>query len=215
MEARSLFANERETHEFLAALRDKAGEGSIHYIQVETRTKYGSPVNKILRDDTMPLDRVVNFVHSATPARGFYVKGEPIDNSGVVVYLTPEPRDCERAAKEVCAKFILGQCKADLGWAFKAEAQRHPQSRRILDVDVDDKALYEPVRDMLAAEGVRPEFVLETRGGYHFVCYDLTDAQQKAIYFFAKNLTKVDLLKNSMVPLPGTLQGGFEVKWLR
>lgn len=212
-----LLVNEAVTRAFLAKLHATNDTGNDnYYLQISTRAKYGG-INQVLFRKVVKLDRVVEELHRATPLRGFCFEGQPIPHHSLAVYLTPEPRDTDKACRQVCSAFILKQGPGEFKLAslYLSECQKCPSQRRILDVDIDDKSKYLPMRDLLVSElNVQVAFTIESRGGYHLLCYDLPSKAAKLVHEASQKWGDIDLLKNSLVPLPGTLQGGVEVKWL-
>lgn len=207
--------------EFLHALGEYFPPDSLYCLQIMTRTKYGGFAHKILTKDVVKCDHVIAKIHSRTPLGGFEIDGETVPHSSLVVYMTPEPRDLGKANKEMISKYITlsdhDQSKFRLDRELLSSLQKHPMSKRILDVDVDDKTLFEQVKETLRVElpNKPPTFVLESRGGYHMLLFDCNGSESKSMHDMTKKLGKIELLKNAMIPLPGTSQGGVEVKWLR
>jgi len=217
----SLFYDEELTRKFVERLREANSEqGSdvpdAYYFQIMTREKYGSFTNQILFRKLVSLSRLVDEIHQATPFRGFYIEGRKVPHESLVCYMTPEPRDIERAGKQVCASFILKaeDQKFAIPSAFLSECQKNPASRRILDVDVDVKDKFPAVMAGVEKAGIKPRFIIDSRGGYHILCYDCTGKESKALYDLSQEVGDIDMLKNAMVPIPGTLQGGVPVRLL-
>ena len=208
----SLIVNEKETKAFINALREKRGDDltlpDAYYFQIMTREKYGSFTNQILFRKLVKLESLIDELHKATPFRGFYVDGKHVPHDSLVCYMTPEPRDVERTNKQVCAAYILKQDNQefDMGRAFLSECQKYPAQRRILDVDVDVSEKYPLVARGMEEIGVAPTFTIQSRGGYHLLCYDCEPQVNKALYDLSKAIGDIDMLKNAMVPIPGTLQ---------
>lgn len=214
----SLFHNEDETKAFMHLLQKKEGTSGYYYIQIATRKKYGSPRDDILFRKLVKLDQLIDELHQATPLRGFYRHGQKIDPGTIVCYMTPEPRDVERATKQVCASYILKQPDEEFRIAsrFLSECQKCAAERTILDIDIDDREAYPVVMDALREMSLVPAISIETRGGYHLLCTEQTNKQSAALHTLckAKFNGKVELLSNALVPIPGTIQGGFPVRIL-
>jgi hypothetical protein len=84
----------------------------------------------------------------------------------------------------------------------------------IVDIDKKDDDILENVIDLL---GENVKWVSETRGGYH-VIVDKNKTSGKIIHTDLVNCeysNQIEILKNAMTPVPGTMQGGFEVKKVR
>ncbi|KAH9251704.1 hypothetical protein BASA81_010374 [Batrachochytrium salamandrivorans] len=212
-----LLVNEEVTRAFLAKLHSSNNTSNDnYYLQISTRAKYGG-INQVLFRKVVKLDRVIEELHRATPLRGFYFDGQHIPHHSLAVYLTPEPRDTDKACRQVCSAFILKQGQEDFKLAslYLSECQKSPSQRRILDIDIDVKEKYLPMRNLLVLElNVQVAFTIESRGGYHLLCYDLPPKAAKLVHDASKRWGDIDLLKNSLIPLPGTIQGGVEVQWL-
>ena len=218
--AMSLICNEAETAAFVEALKKQRGDLAVpdaYYFQIMTREKYGSFTNLILFRKIVKLDSLIDEIHKATPFRGFYVDGKHVPHDSLVCYMTPEPRDVEKASKHVCASFILKETDQEfnLPSQFMSECQKNAAERRILDIDIDDASKFPAVAEKIEDLDVEPTFIIRSRGGYHLLCYDCPKTVNKALYDMSQQIGDIDMLKNSMIPIPGTLQGGVEVKWLR
>ena len=135
----------------------------------------------------------------------------------LVCYLSPEPRDIEQAGKQICASFILKSTEQDfrIPSQYLSECQKHPYEKRILDIDVDNKEKYSLVMEAIQVAKVIPKFVIESRGGYHILCYDLGKHQNAMLHEAMKKIGDVDMLKNALIPIPGTFQGGIKVNWVQ
>jgi hypothetical protein len=100
-------------------------------------------------------------------------------------------------------------------------------------IDLDYKEYFENVKDFFNEINVVPYCIIETRGGFHFVLnnLELTGEQKKRIFAQDSILSKleksqdkngksimkkiVDIIGNNpMSPIPGTVQGGFKVKFV-
>lgn len=120
--------------------------------------------------------------------------------------------------------------------------QHHDASSKnyiVLDVDTKDQYTYQRVNNKLDAFGVDPVCTIETHGGYHIVLerrslssYDgdnrahtlgrwihkeLPEWKQESTDIHGNVCEKqmVDILSDPYSPIPGTIQGGFEVKFVR
>lgn len=88
------------------------------------------------------------------------------------------------------------------------------RSRRlfsVVDIDKKDEAILDKITGLL--EGYIT-WVSETHGGYHVITDKDYDANV-IIYTKIAGMEFVEILKDAMTPLPGTLQGGFKVKGIR
>ncbi len=90
----------------------------------------------------------------------------------------------------------------------------------ILDVDKKDETLLKDIISKIKDNGVEDKFirwVSETRGGYHIIL-DRNEMTGKFIHFIINSYSNllqknvIEFRKETMTPIPGLLQGGFEVK---
>jgi hypothetical protein len=99
-----------------------------------------------------------------------------------------------------------------------------------LDVDTKDKQFIQDLETELFLKNKYRDIIykIETNGGYHYLFKfkDFPEQNRKTVYADIKTFNKclketlevtdkdlVELNSNSLIPIPGTLQGGFEVKY--
>lgn len=214
----SLFHDEDETKAFLTKLQEQHSNTTpYYYVQVATRKKYGGISDEILFRKLVKAEHLIDELHQATPLRGFYRRGQRIAPETIVCYMTPEPRNVERATKQVVASYILKQPEEEfrISSKFLSECQKCSAERNLLDIDIDDREMYPLVMDALENMMLVPALSIQTRGGYHLLCKDPTNQQCNQLHALCKlHKGRVELLKNALVPIPGTWQGGFAVKYV-
>lgn len=123
-------------------------------------------------------------------------------------------------AGEAKAKF------ARLDSIFKGELHRSKSCGREyidLDVDTNDATNLKHLHDFLCEQRMSDLFVfmIKTRGGYHVV-YDKLEIKERlaSLYQFARTTIGPDkkqwlsIISDGMVPIPGTIQGGFNVNFV-
>lgn len=81
----------------------------------------------------------------------------------------------------------------------------------IVDIDKKDEAILDRVVNLLKGH-IR--WISETHGGFH-VIIDRDDEAGTIIYKNIVGMEYVEILKDPMTPVPGTLQGGFKVVGIR
>jgi hypothetical protein len=169
---------------------------------------------------------------------GAYIslEGKPYPNDAMIVYMNFNPCDVIKAYEE----FIMDSTKNMMALAlgrgsspdyFKRiqhnlmTAMHHSRgTKHYVDIDIDFFEGTKNVKSLQIILNVLREknvqfFVIETHGGYHVLI------KVNTIHFnymeimkeIQEDSTKIkDIMNNSqgMVPLPGTLQAGFEVKVL-
>lgn len=79
------------------------------------------------------------------------------------------------------------------------------------------------VEAYLKENGISSKCIIETRGGYHFILElsKLNGDQKKSLFknnpLFQEKLDGkniIELLTDDSIPIPGTMQGGFLVKFI-
>ena len=81
----------------------------------------------------------------------------------------------------------------------------------IVDIDKKDEAILDKITGLLKGH---VEWMSETHGGFH-VIVDKNNETGTIIYKNIVGMEYVEVLKDAMTPVPGTLQGGFQVKGIR
>lgn len=140
----------------------------------------------------------------------------PIPQEALALYITVNPRSQTKAAKALLIKLADLITKPYNSYNVAAESLSELQkacSRKIyFDIDID----YDfDSGDYLTAisEGVNMDAVkiLKTRGGFH-ILVELLKIEPKYKNTWYKSLTSIrgiDIKGDSMIPVPGTYQGGF------
>jgi hypothetical protein len=213
----SLIANEEEILAFFDALGFPAT--SSFYFHIAARKKYGAKVDALLTRTVVTRDTIVDVIHRSTPARGFYAYGEKVPHSALVCYMTPEPRNVEQATRRTCAKFLLKEDsnnnkEFDMRSEYLTEIQKAPlYNGTIIDIDLDIPEIALDVLKGLRALGIKPIVNVQTRGGFHFVC-QMDKPKKSAVWMRFKSIDPkaFQLVKNGLIPIPGTIQGGVPVK---
>jgi len=147
---------------------------------------------------------------------------QPIPTTALVLYASVNPRDTRKAAKAT-ASYVLeelynnNRSTFSLDSKFKTEAQKAALCKPFLTVDLDCKDLLSSVKTELDLLNFPPhKFVVETRGGYH-IHYETSKLDKKRMNFLFQNLNKrenIDVLVDTFCPIPGTIQGGFKVRFV-
>lgn len=173
---------------------------------------------------------------------GVETEPRPIPQTSLALYITLQPRSAVRAwiklqeelsdslravlddstiAEETKAKF------SRMDSIFKGELHRNksPSGVEYVDLDVDTKDADNIFRlkDALINLNIRQhiKFAVETRGGYHVV-FDKKDVQQQLsdLHKFGRSTVGPDKKHwmsvhcDGMIPIPGTIQGGFQVHFV-
>lgn len=150
---------------------------------------------------------------------GYHQQNIPIPQEALALYITVNPRSQVKAAKSLLIKLADLITKPYNSYNVSAEALSELQkacSRKIyfdLDIDFNVDTWGKDILEMIKPEWINKDCIttLITRGGLHLLIeLSKIDPQYKNSWY--KNLTSlpgVDTKGDSMIPVPGTYQGGF------
>lgn len=197
------------------------------------RNKYCKDVKHISSDKaqvkrfTSPKERILNKIEHLQVPVGSYTqfrKGEQIiiPQEALAVYMTLNPRDNHRASFRMirrCTELIES---ATSGFNLYQEAlstlQKTSTRKLYFNVDFDiEKDKFEFIEEQVLSSLNKDCLTwLETRGGFHLLVklQDIDPKYNKTWYKAIRNIEGVELrnsnMKNdTMIPVPGTYQGGF------
>lgn len=181
-------------------------------------------------------DRLVkNMVKLGIPENFYKSKSnEPYPYNSYVMYVTINPRDLQKAMLTTSQNYIksiydMGKSETELEKArhidtiMFSEVQSAKGTPHYLDIDLDVKN-EEYLNRVISIMGRSKLIVVETRGGYHILIdKNKIDNSVKNTFYrdlekYSKELKLIydkDVLEfkpDSMLPIPGTSQGGFTVR---
>jgi hypothetical protein len=152
---------------------------------------------------------------------GTYVlKGIPIPQEALSLYITINPRDHVRATKQSLVKFAelvaSGSTNHNVFQEAMSQLHKSPGTKNYLDIDFDG---VKPEDFKKAVQGIINEdavTILHTRGGFHALV-DLRKVEKqytKSWYNKVVNMPGADIRGDNMIPIPGSYQGGF-MPWMQ
>lgn len=139
-------------------------------------------------------------------------KGNTIPQEALALYINPNPRNLEKAAKNSLIKLADLITKPYGGYNPQAECMSEIQkscSRKIyFDLDFDDISIEEINLDGIINKGCVT--FLKTRGGFHLLVElsKIDKQHEKTWYNKITKLNKIDVRGDMMIPVPGCVQGG-------
>ena len=202
--------------------------GETYYIALFARSKYCLEKGE-MKADKQQLKRTVatkewiyRKVKQMEVEIGAYTQGNsPIKQETLALYINPNPRSHEKAAKEMLKKLANLITEPYNGYNINAESLSELQKAKsrgiFFDIDFDYVTI-EDVREKIS-EYLNEECIifLQTRGGFHLLVeVDKIKSELKKSWY--KNITSiegVDIQGDNMIPVPGCCQGGFIPKFVK
>lgn len=198
-------------------------EQEVYYLQLFGRKKYladgtiQSGHNSLARF-VCKRHEIKNRIQRLEVPIGTYLNREvPLPNECLAMYICPNPRSQEKAAKQLLKKLADAVTKPYEGYNVHqlALTELHKAiSRKVyMDFDYDDM---EPEQVLSQLEGkinIDAVNFLKTRGGFHLLVNigQVSQVYNKGWYNNMINLGADCRGADDLIPISGTLQGGFEV----
>jgi hypothetical protein len=225
MDKYRLIYSEELVKEFLDLLPDE-NEDEIYYLSLFARKKYCPEL--IWSNDKTQLKRltsrkkdIIKKIKQLEIDYGLYdLNSRIVPQESLVIYIHPNPRSQLKAARVLMKKLTDIICDNSKGFNVYQEAlsalQKSKSKGYFIDFDIDtDKSTFdanEMVYRFINEEAVT---LIETRGGYH-VLIEVAKIDEKYKNTFYKNLKLYsDVEGDCFIPIPGTIQGGFNVKIIK
>jgi hypothetical protein len=149
----------------------------------------------------------------------YTVKGIIAPQESLALYINPNPRDMEKAAKQSLKHFAELITKPYGGWnphvEVISEIQKAKSRTVYFDLDFDEVEPYQ-IKSLLYDGDVKIVnssacHFLKTRGGFHLLIeIDKVEEQYRKTWY--KNICKfegIDIKGDNMIPVPGCTQGNF------
>lgn len=149
--------------------------------------------------------------------------GSPIPNDGLVLYITPNPRNMRKAAfNSIKALANLLQTDGNINPHSETLSQIHKSKSRTLfvhfDVDLDKSkngvksnlSIQEIQDTLIKIVGIKCFDIVKTRGGCHVLIQpNLVQCKEKNWYPIITKAINCDQSGDLMLPVVGCCQGGF------
>lgn len=196
--------------------------GVLHQMFVSARPKYNKDVKFKCRHISpksffnSTADRFIELIKKYEIPVGSYTDHDQVlPNDCLVMYCTTNPRNGKRAAQNFIQEclnaafteddYIFQHLYEKLNGAIMASKAK----TTLTTIDIDSKEEYKEVHEFLTRENITPRAVVETRGGYHVLLE--TDVNLGKVY---KAFASKHTMGDTFCPIPGTLQGGFPVRFV-
>ncbi len=194
-------------------------KNETYYVSLLARSKYhpavGSDKAQVKRF-TASRDFLYDKVKQLECELGTYkYKGVDIPQEALALYISPNPRDMEKACKSALIRFAELITKEYSGYnphqEVLSEIQKSCSRKIYYDLDFDKVEIEETLVTIKQHINEDCLTVLKTRGGFHLLV-EVARIDKQYAKTWHQSISKIegcDIKGDNLIPIPGCTQGGF------
>lgn len=216
----SIVQNEYELRNFIGNVLPELLPEEVFYVSLLARNKYLHDKSILAKPEvslkrfTSKKDYLFQKIYQLeTEIDNYTFEGKPIPQQALALYITPNPRNLVKATESSCHEFVRRIARPYdgynphslvLGEIQKASGQKVYMD---FDFDLDIDTLKPQIKQILTKECFT---FVKTRGGFHLlVNIEKASKCDKMWYNRIKNLGADVVGTDTLVPVPGCIQGDF------
>jgi len=217
----SIIQNEQILKEFINEFLPDLLPGETFYVTLLARSKYCKDIVHINSDKqqlkrfTATKENLFNKIKQCECEVGTYFqRTTPIPQEALAIYISPNPRDLEKATKNSLKLFADLITQPFYGYNPHQEVMSQIQkacARKIyIDFDFDGANIKEALPLLESYINMSCVKILMTRGGFH-VLIKLAKVDSEFMNTFYKNISGMKFVDQlgDLIPIPGCYQGGY------
>jgi len=151
------------------------------------------------------------------PVGSYTYKGQALPQESLALYINPNPRDLEKAAKNSLIKLAHLVTKPYTGYnphtEILSEIQTAHSRKPYMDFDFDNTDPNDIIKiiDDLDIVNLDALTIVKTKGGFHLLVehQKIQNKYQKSWYQSISKMDGVDMKGDGLLPIPGCSQGNF------
>lgn len=198
--------------------------GETYYCALLARSKYvrdlglgtfNSDRHQCSRFLSNPDRLAAKIKQTEAPLGSYVIKDIEIPQEALAFYMNVNPRSHLKAqplmAEKIIASLATRSTDVNLQQMAMTAVHRTVGRKLFVDFDFDDVDISDIIKNVRDAINPEAVSVVTTRGGYHtLVRLDAVEQKFKnAWYKCFRSVAGVDVVGDTLLPVPGTIQGGF------